>query len=135
MGFVISFEVSPVVSSDALNELFASAWEEHSTTDFDVLLERSQFYICAFDKDVLVGFVKFIGDGGMHGFLLDTTVHAEYQKQGIGQELVRRCLKVAKEQNISWVHVDYEAHLENFYTKCGFRPTKAGLVNLERYKG
>ena len=132
---MISFEVSPVVQSDALNKLFASGWSGHSHKDFDILLKHSQFYICAYDSDKLVGFVKLIGDGGFHGFLLDTTVHTDYQRQGLGLELVKQCLQVAKEQNIKWVHVDYEAHLENFYTKCGFRPTKAGLVNLEKYKG
>lgn len=132
---MISYVLSPSVSNDALNELFTSAWSEHSPTNFDVFLKHSQFYICAFDNDKLVGFIKLIGDGGFHGFLLDTTVHTDYQKQGIGTELVKQCIKVAKRQNITWIHVDYEEHLESFYNGCGFRETKAALINLEEFKG
>ncbi|KAB2862019.1 MAG: GNAT family N-acetyltransferase, partial [Anaerolineae bacterium] len=32
---------------------------------------------------------------------------------------------------IEWIHVDYEPHLHEFYTQCGFTPTFAGLVNLK----
>ena len=131
---MISYLCSPVVSNEALNELFASAWAEHAHTNFDVFLKHAQFYICAFDDAKLVGFIKLIGDGGVHGFLLDTTVHADYQKQGIGTELVKQCLAIAKEQNITWVHVDYEAHLDSFYKGCGFKATAAGLVNLYQFR-
>jgi len=127
---VISYLVSPEVSNDSLNELFASAWGEHSDTDFEALLKHSLFYICAFDRDKLVGFVKLINDGGIHGFLLDTSVHADYKNQGIGTELVKQCIDNAKEYNITWVHVDYEEHLGGFYKNCGFKETKAGLINL-----
>jgi len=132
---VISYLVSPEVSNDSLNELFASAWGKHSDIDFEPLLKYSLFYICAYDKGTLVGFVKLISDGGVHGFLLDTSVHNDYKKQGIGSELVRQCLEVAKERNITWVHVDYEERLDSFYKDCGFKNTKAGLVNLDNYKG
>lgn len=113
-----------------MNELFASAWSEHSATDFERLLKHSLFYICAYHKDKLIGFVKLISDGGIHGFLLDTSVHTDYKKQGIGSELVRQCLLEAQKQNITWVHVDYEEHLDSFYKGCGFKSTAAGLVNL-----
>lgn len=127
---VIKYVVSPQISSKALNELFASAWGEHTPTDWNKLLKHSLFYICAYDEDKLVGFVKLISDGGIHGFLLDTSVHADYKKQGIGSELVKQCLNLAKEKNITWIHVDYEEHLDSFYKACGFRDTKAALVNL-----
>lgn len=89
-------------------------------------------HICAYDGERLVGFVKLIWDGGVHAFLLDTTVHAEYQRRGIGRRLVERALEVAKERGLEWVQVDYEAYLETFYQSCGFRPTLAGLVNLKQ---
>jgi hypothetical protein len=31
---------------------------------------------------------------------------------------------------MTWVHVDYEPHLDEFYRGCGFRPTAAGVLRL-----
>jgi GNAT superfamily N-acetyltransferase len=124
------YQLSPVVSSEALNELFATAWEGHVAKDFAVELERSLFYICAFSGSRLVGFVKVISDAGVHAFLLDTTVHREFQSHGIGRELVTRAITESRARGCDWLHVDFEDHLEMFYQSCGFRPTLAGLVRL-----
>ncbi len=113
-----------------LNELFSSAWGKSSNTDFQAELSAAMCYICAFDDAKLIGFVKLIGDAGVHAFLLDPSVHEDYKRRGIGQELVARAVAFAKEHGYEWVHVDFEDHLEPFYQKCGFRPTKAGLIQL-----
>lgn len=126
----IDFRISPVVSNDELNTLFDTAWEHHAASDFAPILSRSLLYVCAYDGERLVGFINLAWDGGIHAFLLDTTVHADYQRQGIGIILVQKAVEAARERGIEWVHVDYEPHLKAFYTRCGFRPTEAGLLNL-----
>ena len=127
---MIAYRVNPNLSNAALNELFASAWDGHSPTDFGPQLERSLCYVCAFADSRLVGFVKVISDAGVHAFLLDTSVHADFQRQGIGRELVMRAIKEARARGHHWLHVDFEPHLESFYASCGFKPTLAGLVRL-----
>jgi ribosomal protein S18 acetylase RimI-like enzyme len=127
---MIEYRINPSTSSEALNELFATAWDGHKTKDFTVELERSLFYICAFTGSRLVGFVKVISDAGVHAFLLDTTVHKEFQHQGIGRELVTRAIQESQGKGFHWLHVDYDSHLEHFYQSCGFNPTLAGLVKL-----
>ena len=126
----IEYQINPNVSSEALNELFATAWDGHMTTDFALELERSLFFICAFSGSRLIGFVKVISDAGVHAFLLDTTVHKEFQHQGIGRELVTRAIQESRARGCDWLHVDFEDHLEQFYQSCGFKPTLAGLVKL-----
>lgn len=128
----IRLEISPSVSNEALNELFFSAWTGHDAIDFAPQLRLSLAYACAYDAERLVGFVKLVWDGGIHTFLLDTTVHAEYQRRRIGHRLVQKALEVARERGLEWVHVDYDPHLETFYQSCGFRPTLAGLVKLKQ---
>jgi GNAT superfamily N-acetyltransferase len=71
-------------------------------------------------------------DGGAHAFLLDTTVHPDHQRRGVGTELVRRAVTAARQGGAEWMHVDYEAHLKGFYHACGFRPSPAGLIRLAR---
>src|SRR5690606_1919653 len=126
----ITYRTSPPLTNAALNQLFAAAWENHTTTDFRSVIERSLAYICAFDGERLVGFVNLAWDGGVHAFLLDTTVHPDYQRQGIGQTLVQRAAQVARACSIHWLHVDFEPHLRPFYESCGFTHTEAGLMRL-----
>jgi GNAT superfamily N-acetyltransferase len=130
----IDIQISPPVTNDLLNELFASAWEKHITSDFQPVLQHSLLYVCAYANQHLVGFVNVAWDGGIHAFLLDTTVHADFQRQGIGQKIVQAALQEARERGLEWVHVDYEPHLDTFYRQGGFRPTQAGLVNLKQDK-
>jgi GNAT superfamily N-acetyltransferase len=126
-GGPITFEVSPSVSNEALNILFAAAWGGQSEADFQAVLAHSLAYVCAYDGQGLVGFVNLAWDGGIHAFLLDTTVHPDWQRRGIGRELVQEAVRVAAERGMHWLHVDYEPHLEHFYLSCGFEPTLAGL--------
>ena len=126
----IEYRIDPNVSNQTLNELFATVWEGHVTKDFSAQLEQSLFYIGAFSGPSLVGFVKVISDAGVHAFLLDTTVHEEFQHQGLGRELVTRAITESRARGCEWLHVDFEPHLEHFYQSCGFEPTLAGLVKL-----
>ena len=128
---MIEYILNPEISSQQLNELFSSAWEDHVPSDFTRMLEHSLGYVCAFENSRLIGFVKLISDGGVHAFLLDTTVHLEFQKRGIGRELVHQARDYAKSRGCHWLHVDFEPHLKHFYQSCGFKHTEAGLIRLE----
>jgi GNAT superfamily N-acetyltransferase len=131
----IEYRVSPAVSNEDLNALFAASWLDHPWSDFLPILSRSLAYICAYAGDALVGFVNLAWDGSVHAFLLDTTVHPRWRRRGIGRQLVVRACAAASERGMHWLHVDYEPHLEGFYRRCGFRPTLAGLIRLQERAG
>lgn len=95
------------------------------------LLERALVYVCAYQGTKLVGFSKVVGDGGVHGLLLDPTVAPEHQRQGLGRRLVETCVEESRRRGIEWLHVDFEPHFAKFYAACGFSSTSAGLRNLK----
>jgi ribosomal protein S18 acetylase RimI-like enzyme len=128
----VIYRNSPAVNNDELNTLFSAAWPDHAESDFMPVLNRSLVYICAYQAERLIGFVNLAWDGGIHAFLLDTTVHPDLRRQGIGRELVQQAIVAAKERGIEWISVDFEPHLKDFYYGCGFRPTDAGVMNLKR---
>ncbi len=128
----IVYRLSPAVTNDELNELFADDWGNDEATNFRPVLRRSLAFVCAYHAARLVGFVNVAWDGGIHAFLLDTTVHKEFQRRGIGRKLVAEAAEAAKRRGVEWLHVDFEPHLQDFYGKCGFRKTNAGLINLQR---
>ena len=126
----VTYRVSPPLPNDVLNPLFESTWPDHVHNDYQRVLARSLAYVAAYDEDTLVGSVNVAWDGGVHAFLLDTTVHPRWQRCGVGKELVKRAAQAAKARGMVWLHVDFEARLEPFYRACGFGPTHAGLIHL-----
>jgi GNAT superfamily N-acetyltransferase len=124
----VVLRVNADLSSEALHELFVAAWRTDEGKRFD--LDRSLCWVSAHLGERLVGFVNVVGDGGVHAFVLDTTVHPDFHRHGIGLELVRYAAEEAREQGAEWLHVDYEPEHAPFYLRCGFRPTPAGLLHL-----
>lgn len=127
----IEYRLNPPVTNGALNALFAEAWPgPWPNWDFGPVLQRSLGYICAYQGGDLVGFVNVAWDGGVHTFLLDTTVRSDLRRQGVGRQLVHHAEELARQSGAEWLHVDFEPELEAFYRKCGFQETRAGLINL-----
>lgn len=126
----ITYRVNPPVTNGALNVLFAAAWPAHTVRDFAPVLAHSLLYLCAYTGDTVIGFVNVATDGGLHAFLLDTTVHPAFQRRSIGRRLVKDAAVEARRCGAHWLHVDCEPHLESFYRACGFAPTAAGLIRL-----
>ncbi len=125
------YRVTPSLTNDELNALHDASREDHTWNDFEPVLSRSLAFVCAYHENHLIGFVNLAWDGGEHSFLLDTLVHPEFRRRGIGQELVKRAVAEAGERGLKWVHVDFEPHLQTFYDDCGFRHTAAGLIHLK----
>ena len=109
-----------------LDALFAES--ELTAPAFE--LDRSLCWVSAHVGGRLVGFVNVAWDGGRHAFLLDSVVHPECRRRGIGLALVRCAVEEARSLGAEWLHVDHEARHADFYRRCGFRPTQAGLIAL-----
>jgi GNAT superfamily N-acetyltransferase len=113
-----------------LNQLFKASWPNHQDRSFAPVLEQSMVYIAAFSGERLVGFVNVAWDGGVHGFVLDTTVHPDLRRQGIALSLLQEAARAASDQGLEWLHVDFVPELERLYREAGYRHTKAGLLAL-----
>lgn len=127
---MIEYQMSPAITNPQLNALFSSVRENHQEVDFVAQLERCLFWVCAYKEQQLVGFVKVAWDGGKHGFVLDTTTHPHYQRQGVGHKLLKHAIEIAKQKGLKWLHADFESHLLGFYRQAGFRHTESGLIDL-----
>jgi GNAT superfamily N-acetyltransferase len=128
---MITFEIDPPLTDSALNDLFASAWPDHSPYNSKVVLARSLGYLGAYCDGQLIGFVNLATDWGEHAFLLDPMVDSAHRHKGIGLELIRRAADLARDRGCKWLHVDYEPVLAPFYHAAGFRDTLAGVMRLD----
>jgi ribosomal protein S18 acetylase RimI-like enzyme len=126
---VFQFAIDEFPDDGQLSKLWRAAWGS-SPTGFQPSLKSCLCYITARYKDRLAGFVKVAGDGALHAFLLDPTVHPDFRRQGLGKELVAHAVQVSAERGAVWMHVDFEPALKPFYDRCGFSGTQAGLMRL-----
>jgi len=130
----LTYLLRSVVDDVELSKLHHDAFESDQPEILpwrDRLEAHSLTWVQAFDAGRLVGFVNVAWDGGAHAFVLDTIVERERRHQGIGTELIRRAAATSQEAGCTWLHVDFEPHLEDFYLGSGgFRSTPAGLLRL-----
>jgi GNAT superfamily N-acetyltransferase len=124
-----AFAVGEFPGDPELQELWRAAWGA-SPAGFQQSLNACLFHITARRDGQLAGFVKVAGDGALHAFLLDPTVHPQFRGHGVGKQLVTRAASLAAERGAEWLHVDFEPALRPFYDACGFARTEAGLMRL-----
>lgn len=117
------------VDEEELQRLFEAAWGRRKV-DFRPVLERAFTWVTAHARDELVGFVNVAWDGGVHFFLLDTTVHPGWQRRGIGTRLVRNALDACRGAG-EWIHVDFDPELTSFYQRAGFGPVAAAIARTQ----
>jgi ribosomal protein S18 acetylase RimI-like enzyme len=125
----IRYERGVVPDTKGLGELFGAAWGSPKA-GYERAFAHSFSWITAFDGDHLVGFVNVAWDGDVHFFLLDTTVHPDWQRKGIGRRLVEEAIEACRGHG-EWLHVDADEDLmARLYRPAGFQPTPAGLIDL-----
>src|SRR5262249_35443736 len=77
----------------------------------------ARWAIAAYDNDRLVGFARAISDGVRNAYIGSVMVDPDYQRRGIGREIIRRL--IAERDDIRWVlHARKEA--KEFYAAIGF---------------
>jgi ribosomal protein S18 acetylase RimI-like enzyme len=132
-GVPITYVSRFAVDDAALSRLHARAFgaAQHAVPWGRRLQRHALTWIGAFDGDRLIGFVQVAWDGGEHAFLLDTAVHPDHRRRGVGVRLVEAAVRDVAAAGCTWLHVDFEPHLAGFYLdRCGFRGTAAGLLRL-----
>ena len=125
----------PFTNSE-LNSLHAEAFKTRLFSDdewdWQALVSRHSLgWVVARDGDSLVGFVNVIWDGFTHAWIQDVMVSTSVGRRGIGTHLVAAARDAARAAGCEFLHVDFEADLQDFYfDACGFEPTQAGLMRL-----
>jgi hypothetical protein len=107
--------------------------EDSTETDWVSLLETNSFgWVTARDGLRLVGFVNVISDGQTHAWIQDVMVFSGSRHLGIGSKLIELVREASRAAGLTYLHVDFEETLGNFYFQsCGFQPTAAGVIHLQ----
>ena len=111
-----------------VKELFAAlGWTEFDGL-FPELLLNSTYVVSAWDGARLVGMARVVSDRVYVSTLQQVGVHPDYQRQGLGSELVRRCVaQFARTQFL--LTIDDESNV-TFYSRFGFTKTTDAMIRL-----
>lgn len=82
------------------------------------------------ETDMVVGFINAISDGVHAGYIPLLEVLEDYQRQGIGSELVRSMLSTL--ENLYQIDLICDDHLRPFYEQFGMKP--AGGMIIRNYR-
>ncbi len=107
----------------------AVGWSDGQESDDPAFIQKyfarpftqSTLVISAWDGDKLVGAVRVLSDQMIRSVIYDLLVDPPYQGQGIGKELVRRCIQ--HYPNSEWL-VQTTDKIYGYYKKLGFRVNK-----------
>lgn len=103
-----------------IEEGFFNGWPNPPNKDkHRLILEKAYKTIVAIDSktDKIIGFVNAISDGILSAYIPLLEVLPEYQKQGIGSELVKRMLNQL--HDLYMVDLCCDKELISFYEKQG----------------
>ena len=121
---MIGYKTNDAISFEEILPLYeVVGWTNYTTnpTMLKNALEHSLFLISARDEDGnLVGFLRAVGDGFSIVYIQDIIVLPEYQRQGIGTQLLRQTLEYFNEVYQIILTTDSELKTIAFYEANGF---------------
>ena len=83
-----------------------------------------------FDEDKLIGMGRALCDGEYQAAVYDMVVLPEYQRKGIGKEIIERLCEQLPVENIILYAVPGR---EGFYKKCGFKMMRTAMAKLNQF--
>jgi ribosomal protein S18 acetylase RimI-like enzyme len=109
---------------DQLHRLFKEVgWSDGSKTpamleNFNLPFINSTLVISAWNNQHLVGAVRVLSDKIIRSVIFDLVVDPEFQRNGIGKELIKRCIKHFP--HTEWI-VQTTAEIAGYYETIGFK--------------
>ena len=90
------------------------------------------FSVCVRDGQSLLGMGRVIGDGGCFYQVVDIAVHPDYQRRGIGLEIMRRLMDQlrAHAPKTAYVSLIADGTATKLYEKFGFQQTAPASVGM-----
>ncbi len=129
----ILYDTKKDIPCESLHGLFvAVGWSDDGIITpsmlekFNVPFINSTVVISAWIENELVGCVRVLSDRMFRSIIYDLAVMPKFQKQGIGKELVRRCIEHFPDSE--WLAETETA--AGFYEKMGFKPNKDVFLSI-----
>jgi len=125
----ITLRTGSNISLSSLLGLYeAVGWAAYTCRDnwrnLEKAVANSSFVISAWEGNTLVGLARVLSDDVSIVYLQDILVHPDFQRRGIGEQLIRSCLTKYAHVRSKVLLTDDDQRQHQFYEKAGFQNTK-----------
>jgi ribosomal protein S18 acetylase RimI-like enzyme len=125
----VTIKEGAVIEPAALQTLYEHApWARGREADgIRAMLAGSDYHFSAWDDGRLIGFARVLTDGIYRATLWDVVVHPDYQRRGVGEELMNRIMAHPTLSKVEkfWLNTRDKF---SFYEKFGFVRSDQGMV-------
>ena len=97
-------------------------------------LRTSWYVVAAYESDQLIGFGRIVSDAVMHAMIYDLIVDPNYQRRGIGAQILERLVQRCQRAGIHDIQLFCARGKRLFYEKRGFtaRPDDAPGMQYQK---
>lgn len=117
--------------SDIFIEMANQVWPGSYDTELMQKAISKTINITAWDNDKLVGCIRILSDSYLFGTISEILVQREYQKQGIGRELMRRAIDISPTS----LFFGAQPEAEGFYEKLNIEKSLQSFYVSKTGKG
>jgi N-acetylglutamate synthase-like GNAT family acetyltransferase len=130
MKHKIDYSISGELQPDELGNLLNSVFSEiYTHSELTSIITGSKVCITARHAGVLVGFGRLLSDGATMAYINFMAVDAKYQRQGIGQHILKLLIEAAGEVNSIFL---YTNTADSLYLRNGFQPSEKRLYVMHK---
>jgi predicted N-acetyltransferase YhbS len=106
-------------------------WQERvqDTNRFEKMMRGASLNVVALEGERVIGFARALFDGASNGYISTVAVATDKQRQGIGQEMVRRLMDVEEARRITWVLRSGRGS-DGFWEKMGFKKSEVAMEKV-----
>jgi predicted N-acetyltransferase YhbS len=125
----IQYQVNAPLQAEQVADVFRSSGIKRPVDDLDriqSMLNHADITISAWDEETLVGLARAVTDFSYCCYLSDLAVRMEYQRNGIGKELVN-LLKEQIGEEVSLLLLSAPSAME-YYPRIGFERTERAFI-------
>lgn len=130
MNHITFLDSADEIQAEQLQGFFVG-WKSVPSPEMHLqLLKESSYRVLAMDDEKVVGFITAISDKTLAAYIPFLEVLPDYQKRGIGQELVQRMLVLL--EGYYMIDLLCDPELQSFYEHLGMH--KADGMRIRRYE-
>ncbi len=120
--------VGKLPTAEEFNRLRSQVdWRTYHVDVIEKALPNSLYWVCTYPEGALVGMARIVGDGGMVYYIQDVIVLPEYQRQGIGTQMMDAIMAYIRSHASQYSNIGLMSAkgIEAFYERYGLttRPT------------
>ena len=112
-------------------------WKILDDTIVKASIDNSHIILAAYDDEKILGMVRLVSDSATHGLLTDMIVLPQYQRHGVGKELIEELInqvqKFVDDKDQFLIELVPTKGTEEFYKKCGFKVDNTALLGAYKW--